>query len=55
MMHYAYHVGQIVIIGRMLQRNSWDSLSIPKGGSKAFNAAKFARGEHGGHYTDDIK
>ena len=53
--HYAYHVGQIVYIGRMLKDEQWQSLSIPKGGSKAFNEEKFARGKHGGHFTDDIK
>ena len=31
--HYAYHVGQIVFIGRMLKGNEWASLSIPKGHS----------------------
>ncbi len=35
--HYAYHVGQIVYIGRWLKEGSWESLSIPKNGSKAFN------------------
>lgn len=37
--HYPYHVGQIVYIGRMLKPNEWKSLSIPKGGSKDFNAS----------------
>ena len=55
MMHYAYHIGQIVFLGRMLKSQDWQSLSIPKGGSKAFNQEKFARGEHRGHFTDDIK
>lgn len=53
--HYAYHVGQIVYLGRMLKASEWNSLSIPKGGSKAFNDKKFAKGKHDGHYTDDIK
>jgi hypothetical protein len=29
--HYPYHVGQIVYIGRMIQKEKWKSLSIPKG------------------------
>lgn len=41
MMHYAYHVGQIVYIARMVSGDNWKSLSIPKGGSKAFNDRKF--------------
>lgn len=55
MMHYAYHIGQIVYIGRMIKGSEWQSLSIPKGESKSFNATKFAKGQHGGHFTDDIK
>ena len=35
--HYAYHIGQIVYIGRMLKGNDWKSLSIPKGRSEEFN------------------
>lgn len=55
MMHYAYHVGQIVYIGRMIKGADWQSLSIPKGESKSFNDNKFSQGKHGGHFTDDIK
>lgn len=35
--HYAYHVGQIVYLGRWIRNEAWQSLSIPKGGSQAFN------------------
>ncbi len=35
--HYAYHVGQIVYVGRLIKNNDWQSLSIPKGKSAAFN------------------
>jgi hypothetical protein len=35
--HYSYHVGQIVYIGRWLKNEQWQSLSIPKGGSAAYN------------------
>lgn len=37
--HYAYHVGQLVYIGKMLAADNWNSLSIPKGGSAAYLAA----------------
>jgi hypothetical protein len=37
--HIPYHVGQILYIGKMLLKDKWDSLSIPKGGSDAFNKA----------------
>lgn len=52
MMHYTYHIGQIVYIGRMLKDDNWQSLSIPKNTSNSYNAAKFALGKHGGHFTD---
>ncbi|WP_256005669.1 DUF1572 domain-containing protein [Pedobacter deserti] len=51
--HYPYHVGQIVFIGKMLASN-WQSLSIPKGNSAAFNAGKFAQERHRGHFTDEV-
>lgn len=35
--HYAYHVGQIVFIGRMIRIESWTSLSIAPGQSAAYN------------------
>ena len=38
--HYAYHIGQIVYIGKMVQNTEWKNLSIPKGGSKAYNKTK---------------
>lgn len=53
--HYAYHIGQIVFLGVMIKENSWNSLSIPKGKSAEFNEAKFAKGKHSGHFTDDLK
>jgi hypothetical protein len=40
--HYPYHIGQIVFIGKMIAGEKWNSLSIPKGMSEPFNAAKFA-------------
>lgn len=52
--HYAYHVGQIVFIGRMIQNNDWQSLSIPKGKSKEFNAKKFEQKKQRGHFTDEF-
>ncbi len=35
--HYAYHIGQIVFIAKMIQAENWQSLTIPKGQSKTFN------------------
>ncbi|BAC12871.1 DUF1572 domain-containing protein [Oceanobacillus iheyensis] len=36
MAHYAYHVGQIVYIGKQLKDKDWKSLSIPKGKSEEY-------------------
>jgi hypothetical protein len=36
--HYAYHVGQIVFLAKHLRANEWQSLSIPRNRSAAFNA-----------------
>ena len=38
MAHYPYHVGQIVYIGKMIKKEQWKSLSIPKGKSDEFNS-----------------
>ena len=36
MAHYAYHIGQIVFIGKQLKGDAWESLSIPKGSSEEY-------------------
>ncbi|RBL91891.1 DUF1572 family protein [Chitinophaga flava] len=38
--HVAYHVGQMVFLGKMILGENWQSLSIPKGQSEAFNKQK---------------
>jgi len=38
--HLPYHVGQIVLLGKLYLGEDFKSLSIPKGGSHAFNATK---------------
>jgi hypothetical protein len=50
--HYPYHVGQIVFIGKMAAEK-WDSLSIPKGNSREYNAEKFAKPKRREHFTDE--
>ncbi len=52
--HYPYHIGQIIYLARLSAGNQWESLSIPKGGSNSFNQAKFDKGKHRGHFTDDF-
>ena len=41
--HYAYHIGQIVFIGKLLKNTEWKSLSVPRGTSKDYNALKFSK------------
>lgn len=41
--HYAYHVGQMVLLARAFVGSGWVSLSIPRGKSTAFNAEKFGK------------
>lgn len=36
--HTGYHVGQIVLIARVLTPDTWKTITIPRGQSKAFNA-----------------
>jgi hypothetical protein len=40
LMHTAYHVGQILYVGKHLRGAAWTVLSIPKGRSEEFNAMK---------------
>lgn len=46
LMHYSYHVGQIVLLAKWMAGPDWQSLSIPKGQSEAYNAS-MARGRQG--------
>ncbi len=54
MMHYAYHVGQIVFMGKLIKGANWKSLSIAKGKSKAYNKDKFQKDKVKRHFTDDL-
>ena len=49
--HYSYHVGQIVFLAKQIKGTGWQSLSIPKGGSKAFNADKFGKDKERRHFV----
>jgi hypothetical protein len=52
--HYAYHVGQIVYVGKMLKGEEWESLSIPKNKSKDYNKDKIAQPKHKEHFTKEF-
>jgi uncharacterized damage-inducible protein DinB len=37
--HTCYHIGQIVLLARIHAGENWETLTIPRGGSREFNAA----------------
>ncbi len=41
--HYAYHIGQLVYVAKMIQNKQWKSLSIPRNKSAEFNKSKFLK------------
>jgi uncharacterized damage-inducible protein DinB len=51
--HYAYHTGQIVFIGKMLKGHEWETLSIAKGNSAAYNQNKFSQEKTKVHFTQE--
>ncbi len=51
--HYAYHVGQIIFISKMIVNDHWETLSIAKGNSEAYNNQKFAQEKHRQHFTEE--
>ncbi|WP_353777618.1 DUF1572 family protein [Winogradskyella sp. 3972H.M.0a.05] len=54
MMHYAYHIGQIVFVGKLIKGRSWQTLSIAKGQSTTYNSDKFSKDKRRTHFTDDL-
>jgi len=50
--HYPYHVGQIIYIAKMLKTSEWNSLSIPRKSSSAYNQNKFEQEKGIRHFTD---
>jgi hypothetical protein len=39
--HTCYHIGQIVLLARIQAGENWETLTIPRGGSKQFNDANW--------------
>ncbi len=52
--HYSYHVGQIAFLGKMIQSDKWEPLSIAKGQSANYNKEKFSKPKRKEHFTDDL-
>jgi len=42
--HCGYHVGQIILIARILAGDHWTTITIPRGGSTAFNQTTWGQG-----------
>ncbi|AMV38417.1 DUF1572 family protein [Planctomyces sp. SH-PL62] len=42
--HCGYHVGQIILIARVLAGDDWETITIPRGGSGGFNRQVWGRG-----------
>lgn len=44
--HCGYHVGQIVLIARILAGARWTTITIPRGGSAGFNQRVWGKGHY---------
>lgn len=53
LMHYAYHIGQIVFIAKEWRGDDWSSLSIPLGESQTYNKEKFSEFKRKEHLTSE--
>ena len=42
--HCGYHVGQIIMIARVLAGDDWRTITIPRGKSATFNQAVWGKG-----------
>ncbi|MDA9069285.1 DUF1572 domain-containing protein [Algibacter sp.] len=54
LVHYSYHIGQMVFLGKLLKVGNWQSLSIPIGDSSKYNKDKFCKDKGRRHFTDDL-
>jgi hypothetical protein len=43
LMHYSYHIGQIVYLAKHFRSTEWRSLSVPRNRSAEFNASRFGQ------------
>lgn len=52
--HYPYHIGQMVFIAKMFADEQWQTLSIARNRSGAYNLRKFSQEKDLRHFTDDL-
>ena len=51
--HYSYHIGQIVLLGKIICEEKQGPLSIPLGESSKYNQDKFSKDKQIKHFTED--
>jgi uncharacterized damage-inducible protein DinB len=44
--HCSYHCGQIMLIARLLAKDDWETITIPRGGSEQFNSHVWDKGHY---------
>jgi hypothetical protein len=44
--HCGYHVGQIILIARILAGDKWQTITIPRGGSGSYNQKVWGKGHY---------
>ena len=44
--HCGYHVGQIILVARILAGDQWTTITIPRGGSANFNQRVWGKGHY---------
>jgi len=54
LMHYAYHIGQMVSIAKQWKGDEWKTLSVPRNSSEEYNNSKFSKPKRDEHFTDDL-
>jgi hypothetical protein len=47
--HTAYHVGQIILVARILAGDHWTTITIPRGGSAGYNQRVWGAGDYKSH------
>lgn len=50
MTHYAYHIGQIVLLAKHFRSSDWKTLSVPRGRSAQFNQFLAEKEEKGNRF-----
>ena len=50
--HTCYHVGQIILIARILAGDHWTTITIPRGASASFNQRIWGKPSYSPHKPD---